>query len=59
MKLEIYDYLGKLVMVAFSGAVSIGEQSVTINAGDLASGNYFAVFSGEKQRVTRKMVLVR
>jgi len=59
VRLEVFDITGKLIRVPFSGAVSAGEQSVTINACDLASGNYFAVFSGEKQRVTRKMVLVR
>ncbi len=59
VRLEVFDITGKSVMVPFSGAVSVGEQSVTINASDLPSGNYFAVFSGEKQRVTRKMVLVR
>ncbi len=59
VRLEIFDITGKSVMAPFSGAVSVGVHSITINVGDLPSGTYFAVLTGEVQRVTKKMLLVK
>jgi len=59
VRLEIFDITGKSVIVPFSGAVSVGEHQVIVNAGELASGSYFAVLRGESQVMTRKMMLVR
>jgi len=59
VKLEIYDTTGRLMLAPFSGAVSIGEHEVVVNAGDLPSGAYIAVLVGEGQRVIRKIALVR
>ncbi|HOX41516.1 MAG TPA: T9SS type A sorting domain-containing protein [bacterium] len=59
VRLEIFDITGKSVMIPFSEAVSIGEKSITINAGDWPSGTYFAVLRGESQVVVRKMMMVR
>jgi hypothetical protein len=59
VRLEVFDINGKTVMVPFSGAASVGEHVVRIEAGDLSSGVYAAVLTGEGQKVTRKITFLK
>lgn len=59
IKIEIYDLMGKIALNVFDGILSEGYHSVTINAGELASGSYFYVLTGEKQRLTKKMTILK
>lgn len=59
IKMEIYDLMGKFELSAFDGILSNGHHSITINAEGLSSGSYFYVLTGENQRLTKKMTVLK
>lgn len=57
--LKIYDPTGREVKTLASGYQQAGEYSVRLNAGDLASGTYYARLVSGSYRKTIKMVLLK
>ncbi len=58
-ELSVYSVRGELVERLLDGPVSAGEQTVTFDAGDFASGVYFYRLKSEGLSLTRKMVLLK
>jgi hypothetical protein len=59
VKLLVYDALGREVAVLVNGKLEPGSHSVTLNAGQFASGIYFYKLESEEFTEIKKMVLVK
>jgi hypothetical protein len=59
LTLDVFDVTGRLVRRLADGRFTAGEHTIRLDAGDMASGIYFAhVAAGEHSR-TQKMVLMK
>ncbi|TKJ39706.1 hypothetical protein CEE37_10530 [candidate division LCP-89 bacterium B3_LCP] len=59
VRLTIYDIGGRLVSRLLDGRLTAGQQNITWNAQDFASGIYFVRLEQESRKTTRKMVLMK
>jgi hypothetical protein len=59
IKLEIYDILGRRVVVPFDGTQTAGNHNLTWDASTFPSGLYFARLEAGKKRQTIKMMLLK
>jgi hypothetical protein len=59
VKLCIYSIEGKLVAKLLDGYEQSGTQQITFDAGDLASGIYFATLSVGNMSQTQKLLLIK
>jgi glucuronoarabinoxylan endo-1,4-beta-xylanase len=59
VKLEVYDVLGKRVMVLVNGRQEAGAYNITLNAANLSSGMYFYRLQAGNFVATKKMMLVK
>ncbi len=59
IKLEIYDLIGNRIKLALDEVKNEGEHSVSVNAGDLASGIYFYRLKAGDLILTRRMILIK
>jgi hypothetical protein len=59
VKIAIYDIQGKIVETLYDEPTERGDHSIIWNAVDLASGNYFIVFSTPNHYKVIKAILVR
>jgi len=59
IKLELFDRIGKSVMMIFCGTTYPGWHSITIDAASLASGTYFCALSGESKLLFRKLTIIK
>ena len=59
VKVSIYDVLGRLACVLFTGTQPAGSHSIVWNANDAPSGVYFCRLQTEQIDQTRKLILVR
>jgi hypothetical protein len=59
VKIAVYDIRGRLVEILFDKTTQAGKYSVVWDAEDLASGNYFIVFSTADYYRVIKAVLIR
>jgi hypothetical protein len=57
--LAVYDLLGRQVTTLVDGVQPAGAHTVTLDAGQWASGLYFYTLQANGQRQTRRMVLVK
>lgn len=55
----IYDATGRMVQEAFSGTLSQGQHSLTLNMGQFASGVYLAKVTTQQGQVAKRMVLLK
>lgn len=51
LKVEVVDAQGKLVQSINKGATAAGQQVITVDMTELASGNYFVSLVGNKERL--------
>lgn len=58
-RLAVYDMLGRQVAVLVDGRVEAGHNTVTFDAGGLASGGYVYQLRGTPGILTRKMALIK
>ena len=58
VSLKLYTVAGQLVKTLVDGEMSAGAQAVTLRAGTLAPGMYFAALRLGEDRATRSVVLV-
>jgi hypothetical protein len=58
-RLNIYDISGRLITRLIDGITEPGENSVMFNAGNLASGIYFAELTSGTNKSVRKIVLMK
>ena len=59
VKLEVYDVLGRRVMVLVNGRQEAGAYNITLNAANLSSGMYFYRLQAGNFVATKKMMLVK
>ena len=59
VRIDLTDAKGTIVRTAFTGRMTAGDHSVTLDAKDLASGTYFYALTSGDVRLTREMILVR
>lgn len=59
VEVAIFDVSGRLVARLVDGIRAAGEQSVTWNAGDLASGVYFCRLTTERSTDVKRVVLMK
>jgi hypothetical protein len=59
VKIAVYDIRGKLIEILYDNKASAGHHTVTWNAENLASGNYFIVMSAPNYYQVMKSILVR
>ncbi len=59
VRMDIIDATGAVVRNAFSGRLSTGDHTLSIDAKGLASGTYYYVVTSGDVRLTRQMVLVK
>jgi len=57
--LDVFDPLGRKVRTLVEGTVEAGTHTVTLNAGDLASGTYVYRLKTEQRTLSRQLVLVK
>ncbi len=59
VRIDLLNATGELVRTAFSGHLSSGTQTVTIDAKGLPSGTYFYMLTSGDVRLTRQLSLVK
>lgn len=59
VRIKVYDLLGKQISVLVDQVMNAGKYSVNFFSGNLPSGVYLYELSAGKQRISRKMVLMR
>jgi hypothetical protein len=59
MRLEIFDVTGRMVLKLVESYAEAGSYTVSFDAGDLASGIYFAVLRIGEINETQKMMLIK
>ena len=59
VRIDLIDAKGTLIRTAFTGRMTSGDHSVTLDAKDLASGTYFYTLTSGDIHLTRQMILVR
>lgn len=59
LQLEVFDAIGKRVLIIDSGYKAIGEHEVTFDAMGLSAGIYFFTLTAKNFSRTRKMVVMR
>jgi hypothetical protein len=59
VKIVIYDVLGREVETLVDGMKPAGRYTIEFNASRLSSGLYFCNMQYDKQRITRKMMLLK
>ena len=59
VRMDLLDATGAVVRNAFSGRLSTGDHTLTIDAKGLASGTYYCVLTSGDVRLTRQIVLVK
>ncbi len=59
IKIIIYDVLGREVETLVDGVKPAGSYVLEFNASSLSSGMYFCSLQYDKQRITRKMMLLK
>ncbi len=57
--LEVFDILGRKVEEVFKETLKPGTYHLNYNAGKLSSGIYLYTLSSEKEKVTRKFILIK
>jgi hypothetical protein len=57
--LKVYDILGRLVKTLVSERETAGTHSITFNAANLPSGNYFYQLIAGNFMSTKKMILMK
>jgi len=58
VSLKLYNVAGQLVSTLFDGRMGAGEQTVSLRAGTLPAGMYFAALSHDGQTQSRSIVLL-
>lgn len=58
VSLRLYNVAGELAQVVVDGVMPAGEQTVTLRAGGLRPGMYFAALRFGREAATRTMILV-
>ena len=59
VRIDLIDAKGSIVHTVFTGRMTSGDHSVTLDAKDLASGTYFYTLTSGDIHLTRQMILVR
>ncbi|MCW8848365.1 MAG: T9SS type A sorting domain-containing protein, partial [Melioribacteraceae bacterium] len=59
INLSIYDVLGNEVLNLINEYKTIGNYSISFNAGDLSSGIYFYTIKSGRYMKTKKMLLIK
>jgi hypothetical protein len=59
VRLELYDALGRMVILLAERTFSGGVHTVFVNAAELPSGVYFYRFTGGEEVHVRKMMIFR
>jgi hypothetical protein len=59
VKIVIYDVLGREVETLVDGMKPAGRYTIEFNASSLSSGLYFCNMQYDKQRITKKMMLMK
>lgn len=59
VSLEVFDLMGRKVAILVNGRQMAGEQSVSFDASNLASGVYVYRLSNGNQQITKKMLLLK
>ena len=59
VRIDLIDAKGSIIRTVFTGRMTSGDHSVTLEAKDLASGTYFYTLTSGDIHLTRQMILVR
>ena len=59
IRIEIFDLLGRRVMLAFSGELESGYHQISIDGSQLSSGTYFYLLRYRDGVQTKKMTLIK
>lgn len=59
INLSIKNILGQTVLIAIDEKINRGVHEITVDLGNLPSGNYFYSISNGKESITKKMMLVK
>ncbi|MCB0515698.1 MAG: T9SS type A sorting domain-containing protein [Chitinophagales bacterium] len=57
--LQIFDIQGRLIKTVYNGTLNAGKNNYELNVRDIPAGNYYAVLQTEKQKVSKKIVVIK